>query len=410
MIAAQNNQTDMKASANSVTKKSRYLLPALAFFVAMNLFGSFSAFAQAGELSLADLLIALRSKKASMPEKNKILAGAVNDRGITFTLTPEIEKELAATGASEELLKVIRIRQVPVRAAEAKPAPQPTPTPPDYKFFAQRAEENSKKGEFRLALADYNKAAEMKANDPAIILGRADTYFNLQEYNRSITDYDTTLKLNPKSVAAYFNRARAYEASDELLKSAEDYRKALEIEPENREAKDGLVRVLSALMAEVKETTQEADESKSAEPAPAPPELVKQGDTGPDAAKTSSASDTEKTAAAESKPTDKPQVESTPPEYVDAGTLSKQNAERMAVPVYPVLAQRSRIEGKLVVEVELDTEGNVVSAKAKNGQQMLKSAAEDAARKSKFKPVLFNGKPNKAKGVIIYNFTLNGTE
>lgn len=81
----------------------------------------------------------------------------------------------------------------------------------------------------------------------------------------------------------------------------------------------------------------------------------------------------------------------------------------MVTPVYSTVAQRSQVEGRVVVEVELDAEGNVVSAKAISGHQMLRNAAEDAAAKSKFKPALFDGKPIKAKGTITYNFALKAT-
>ena len=46
--------------------------------------------AQSSELSLADLLIGLRSQKVSIEERNRILAEAVRERGITFKYTPEI--------------------------------------------------------------------------------------------------------------------------------------------------------------------------------------------------------------------------------------------------------------------------------------------------------------------------------
>jgi periplasmic protein TonB len=70
------------------------------------------------------------------------------------------------------------------------------------------------------------------------------------------------------------------------------------------------------------------------------------------------------------------------------------------------MAKQSRISGKVTVDVELDVEGNVVSAKAASGHAMLRQSAEDAAKRSKFKPALFNQQPIKAKGVITYNFTL----
>lgn len=57
--------------------------------------------AQAAKLSLADLLVGLRSQKVSLEERNRILAEAVKERGITFAPSAVIESELSATGASQ---------------------------------------------------------------------------------------------------------------------------------------------------------------------------------------------------------------------------------------------------------------------------------------------------------------------
>src|SRR3954466_16171549 len=77
-------------------------------------------------LSLADVLVALRSKKAEPAEKNKIITEAVKDRGLTFSLTPEIEKELVTTGAGSDLINAIREKTSPPvieKPAESKPQP-----------------------------------------------------------------------------------------------------------------------------------------------------------------------------------------------------------------------------------------------------------------------------------------------
>jgi protein TonB len=78
----------------------------------------------------------------------------------------------------------------------------------------------------------------------------------------------------------------------------------------------------------------------------------------------------------------------------------------MITPTYALTAQRSNVEGKVTVDVELDENGDVVSAKASSGHQMLRGSAEDAAKRSKFKPGMYNNKPIKAKAVIVYNFSL----
>src|ERR1051325_9805762 len=108
------------------------------------------------QLSLADILIALRSKKVTLPERNKILTDAVLSRGITFSLTPEIEKELEATGADKDLIDSIRKKSMIVNTAavvnpptQVKPNPVvvSTPPPPDFNFYLNRAQASSQKGD-----------------------------------------------------------------------------------------------------------------------------------------------------------------------------------------------------------------------------------------------------------------------
>lgn len=64
--------------------------------------------AKTAPLSLADVLTGLRSKKTNLEQRNNLLTAAVKQRGITFALTPEIEKELKTAGANAALLQAIR--------------------------------------------------------------------------------------------------------------------------------------------------------------------------------------------------------------------------------------------------------------------------------------------------------------
>ena len=86
------------------------------------------------------------------------------------------------------------------------------------------------------------------------------------------------------------------------------------------------------------------------------------------------------------------------------GRIDASMAVKMVMPVYPTAARNIGAEGQVVVEVEIDETGNVTSAKAASGHSLLRNSAEDAARRSKFKPAMIGGKPAKATGQIIYNF------
>jgi TonB family protein len=60
-------------------------------------------------------------------------------------------------------------------------------------------------------------------------------------------------------------------------------------------------------------------------------------------------------------------------------------------PVYPEMARRLRISGRVQVEAEVSNKGDVVHAKAVSGPELLRRAAEDAVMKWKFRPASING-------------------
>lgn len=341
----------------------RHLL--IVFFAVFLAISPLGIAAQAPPLSLADILIALRSKKVTLEERNQILTTAVKERGITFEFTPEIEKELAATGADANLIAAIRLKSLPPPKATpepkpvATPQPTPTPPPPDYTFYQKRAEANLSKGDLEAALADYNKAVELKADNPDLYVSRGRAYFNLKSYELSVKDFDKAIELNPKTAIAFIDRGRSYEKLGDRQKALADYKKALELDAANEVAKSEVSRIETELAKEV---------AKNAPP-PKPAEAVK-------------------------------------PEYVNLGALSSANAVKLVSPVYNTIARQARVEGIVTVEVELNTDGDVVSATAVSGPTMLRQAAEDAARRSKFKPAMFNGEPIKGRGVISYSFKL----
>ncbi len=346
-------------SQNPPAAGSRFSLLTIVVFIALCFLPTVSL-AQARQLSLADILIALRSQKATLVERNRILSEAVKERGVTFTLSPQLEKELASTGAAPALIAAIREVTTPKIEPMPVATPIPTPTPPDYAFYAKRADGNAGKGEFTLALADYDKAAEMRADEPTVLAGRAKTHFNLKSYDKALTDYDRVVELSPKDASAYYYRGLTYERAGKADKALADYKKAVELDPKHENA-----------AASAKRVTDEIDKA---------------------------AAEAEKARIAALKPVR--------PEILDIGTLSASNAERMVKPTYPQLAHRSNIEGRVTVDVELDIEGKVVDAKASSGHQMLRQAAEDAAKRSRFKPATFDGIPIRAKGVILYNFSV----
>jgi TonB family protein len=75
-----------------------------------------------------------------------------------------------------------------------------------------------------------------------------------------------------------------------------------------------------------------------------------------------------------------------------------------AQPIYPSIAKQINASGEVLVVVIIGENGRVISAKAISGHPVLRSAAEDAARKWVFKPTEVGGKPVQVQGSLTFIF------
>jgi len=105
------------------------------------------------------------------------------------------------------------------------------------------------------------------------------------------------------------------------------------------------------------------------------------------------------------------------PRIVNGGVLNGK-AISLPKPQYPADAKSAGIGGMVRVEVIIDENGNIESAKAQkeetadaeapvenaDAKASLRDAAEQAAMKARYSPTLLSGQPVKVRGVITYNF------
>ena len=340
-----------------------------------------SASAQQTQLSLVDIITVLRSKKATPAEKNQLLTEGVRQRGVTFSLNPELEKELRTAGADEALVAAIREKSPPVKVSatpqpKLEASPVSTPKPPDYTFYQNRANANFVLGEYETAIADYNKAIELNQKEPSIYFSRGLAHFNKQSYTTAIADFDKVIELDPKEAMAYFKRGNALEKTGNFEKALGDYQKAVELDPDNEPAKAAFQKLQALIPKPTPATTTNAANVQKKDPA-----------------------------VQNTPPTNTPET-SASTEPSNFGALNR-FANRLVTPIYPTLERQRNTEGLVVVEVTLDETGKVLSAKATSGPRGLRQAAEDAVRKSKFNAVVVEGKAVKATGFINFNFKLN---
>ena len=104
----------------------------------------------------------------------------------------------------------------------------------------------------------------------------------------------------------------------------------------------------------------------------------------------------------------KPLVEITPkskPKIQSLGVVNGK-AKFLPKPVYSAAAKAVKAAGDVNVQVTIDEAGNVVSANAVDGHQLLRMEAEKAARNAKFNPTLLSKQPVKVSGVIVYKFSM----
>jgi outer membrane biosynthesis protein TonB len=91
------------------------------------------------------------------------------------------------------------------------------------------------------------------------------------------------------------------------------------------------------------------------------------------------------------------------PRSISGGVLNGK-AISLPHPEYP--REGINVGGVVSVQVLIDENGDVISAKAVSGHPLLRAAAEKAALEAKFSPTLLNGEPVKVSGILTYNFQL----
>ncbi len=94
------------------------------------------------------------------------------------------------------------------------------------------------------------------------------------------------------------------------------------------------------------------------------------------------------------------------PKIVRASEVLNSKALVLPRPPYPAMAKSIRLQGTVSVQVLIDENGKVVSAKAVSGHPFFIVESQRAAMMARFSPTTINGQAVKVSGVITYNFVL----
>lgn len=77
---------------------------------------------------------------------------------------------------------------------------------------------------------------------------------------------------------------------------------------------------------------------------------------------------------------------------------------KSALPEYPVLARQRHIEGDVVVQADIDVNGNVKSLKVISGSELLRDAALNAVRQFKYSAAQLDGSPTTSQVLVTVKF------
>jgi len=238
-------------------------------------------------------------------------------------------------------------------------------TPQDSQLFILRALIYTDKGLLDEALKDLNRAIELSSNDDSANESfslRADIYYAKGDYANAIKDYEQAIAREADNRAEYFRKiAKVYRRLSGKAPRKNSKEIVLAVENDRSEMYEQMAKELE-LRGEKSALGEDENDSK-----------------------TTSSNQT------------------VLPKSVSAGVINIKAID-LPEPDYPADAKAAGAGGAVILKVEVDESGNVLSAQTVSGHSLLRSAAEKAARNTKFEPVTLNGKPVKASGILVFNF------
>ncbi len=110
----------------------------------------------------------------------------------------------------------------------------PDRKPVDIFDLMSQADDFNENGNYERAINVYTEILEAEPNYQDAWFRRGNTYFNLRQYERAIADYDKAVELKPNDASAYNNRGVAYENLKQYERAIADYTKAVELNPKDK--------------------------------------------------------------------------------------------------------------------------------------------------------------------------------
>jgi TonB family protein len=89
------------------------------------------------------------------------------------------------------------------------------------------------------------------------------------------------------------------------------------------------------------------------------------------------------------------------------GDIKPPTRIKYVVPIYPFVARTNKVQGIVIIEAIIGTDGKVEDAKVIRSTPLLDQAALEAVRAWEYMPTLLNGRPTPVIMTVTVLFKLN---
>lgn len=298
---------------------------------------------------------------------------------------------------------------------------------PDPKTAADYFKRAMKRGEeadlsddaIECIIADCSAALSLEPENFEALALRGTSYLRKMDYESALADMDEAIRLEPKFTDSFYIRSLIYTDQGLIGKALKDLDSFIELAVSFEIADDEVFSDRADIyfaMGDYKNAIKDYKETvarKRDNPehyrnlAKAHRQLSKyeSRDIDRKSAMVLAKSFEKKAEELEVKAKKLPQdpVQTVPTEGLAGGVL---NIKAIDLPdlVIPTDAKAAIADGSVILSVEIDEKGNLTSARTISGHQLLRSAAEEAAKGVKFESIIFGGKPVKVYGILVFNF------
>jgi stress-induced-phosphoprotein 1 len=195
-----------------------------------------------GALSYLHEAIDIYKKMEPSKRKYEHLAKLLARRGRVYKLQNKLDEAIESFKESllEAQIPSVKRELKEVSSLKAKEEALAYINPELSEEHRQKGNEHFKKGEFNLALKEYEEATRRNPHDAKIFNNKATVFVKMLKFNEAMKEVDQCLKLDPTFTKAILRKASIYSFNKEYHKAIETYESILKIDENNITAKNGI--------------------------------------------------------------------------------------------------------------------------------------------------------------------------